>query len=206
MRKSIDGATEFKNIVLTILRLAEKYKLHGLVQEITDKRFHLKSFSDMKSTQFKALSKLMQYEILRDSVIDLGNSNDFKMEIEIIFNFFGLILVENRVADVAIKKKSYLNHRSQDHLIDLDSISCDESSDNCTTLVIEQKEIRINTFVLTNNSPVFKVMLESRSFKEGQNMTVELPGKKMTDVAYFLQFLHSQQEINGIPLLALIPC
>ena len=56
MRKSIDGATELNNNFLDILRIAEKYELHVLMQEIMDKKL-LSLFSDMESTQFKELSK-----------------------------------------------------------------------------------------------------------------------------------------------------
>uniref|UniRef100_A0A7M5UV49 Uncharacterized protein n=1 Tax=Clytia hemisphaerica TaxID=252671 RepID=A0A7M5UV49_9CNID len=39
-------------------------------------------------------------------------------------------------------------------------------------------------------------MLSSTNFKEGQNRRIELPGKKFNEVVYFLQHLHSLQDIK----------
>ena len=67
------------------------------------------------------------------------------------------------------------------------------------TLVIEEKEIHVNSFILTDNSPVFKAMLNS-TFKEGQDKRIELPGKNFEHFAYFLHYLSSlrRPSIKGI--------
>eukprot|EP00111_Clytia_hemisphaerica_P022846 TCONS_00067242-protein len=43
---------------------------------------------------------------------------------------------------------------------------------------------------------LLKTMLSSTNFKEGQNRRIELPGKKFNEVVYFLQFLHTLQDIK----------
>ena len=132
-------------------------------------------------------------EIMKNSVLKDYHSK-FKngyTDVCMIFNFLELILHEDRVVDLSVKK-DYLEPLKPTNIsIDLESISCPKESPNCVTLVVEEKEIHVNSFLLTSNSPVFKAMLNS-TFKEGRNRKIELPGKKFTNVIYLLKYLASQ--------------
>uniref|UniRef100_A0A7M5XKG7 BTB domain-containing protein n=1 Tax=Clytia hemisphaerica TaxID=252671 RepID=A0A7M5XKG7_9CNID len=125
------------------------------------------------------------------------------MEIQMIFNFLDLEVYENRMVDLAPKKNpifmpknNYLT--SLEKFVDLESISCNKESADCVTLVVEEREIHVNSFLLTNNSPVFKAMLSSNSFKEGQSKRIELPGKNFNQIIYLLQHLYSSKHIGNI--------
>ena len=63
------------------------------------------------------------------------------MEIEIIFNFLDLLVHENRVANLAPKKKAIFTQKNRfstlESLINLDSISWNNKSPDCVTLVVE---------------------------------------------------------------------
>ena len=69
------------------------------------------------------------------------------------------------------------------------------NSSEYVTLIVEEKEIHFNAYLLTNNSLVFEAMLNS-SFKKGQTGRIFLPGKKFKDIIYYLQFLHYSSNGN----------
>ena len=163
----------------------------------------------IKTKTFKTLHKEIRYEILKSVIYKENKRNDEAsyydvelMELQFIFNFFDMLVYENRTADIIAKKSLWTlpldNMISLEKLVDVKSISCEKDSKDCVTLIVENQEINVIAFLLTNNSPVFKAMLNSNSFKEGQSRVIELPGKKYLEIVYFLQFLHSPQELGDI--------
>ena len=208
---------------LEALRIAEK---DGLFNKFMKEQLGstlgrvLEEFQLVKDPSFKALNRETRYEILKASVISpfKYNSNNEGtwtsvkkglernaewLELKFIMNYFDIMIYDNRTADIVCKNsfKFQTAHQYQSTLeeyYDLDSISCNKGSSNCVTLVVEDKEIHVISFLLTSNSPVFKAMLDSNSFKEGQSKRIELPGKKFNEIAYFLQCLCSPQEIGSI--------
>ena len=58
------------------------------------------------------------------------------------------------------------------------------------TLVVEDEEYHVHKEVLTEVSPVFKVMLESKNFRENFVNEIELPGKKKEDIQQLLNVLY----------------
>uniref|UniRef100_A0A7M5UTA3 BTB domain-containing protein n=1 Tax=Clytia hemisphaerica TaxID=252671 RepID=A0A7M5UTA3_9CNID len=156
------------------------------------------------------LTKDVQFEILTFTVLKevLRMDKTKLMEAQVICHF--LKLVQNhelRLIDVngdAANMSFDVNLPLE--VVDLDSISCSKDSKDCITLVIGEKEVHVNSFILTNNSPVFKAMLSSTDFKEGQNKKIEFPGKKFNEVVYFLHFLRSFRQIqDSTDVLVLAP-
>ena len=196
------------------LNIAQKNGMHSFVQDELAKKTSLKHFNLIKTPKFKALHKEIQYELLKSSVLNtyryLNKEMNYYtaewMEVQFIFNFLDLIIYENRTADIVARKNSWTSEPVDVNIekddINLESISCPKNSPNRVTLVVEDIEINVNSFILTNNSPVFKAMLNS-TFKEGRNRKIELPGKKFQEIVYFLQFLHAPQDVDGICFLPL---
>ena len=199
---------------LTALKIAEKYGMSSYLTKQSIFSCRLVVLDYIVDPSFDALSKEVRYELLKNTIIhqlvsdsDYGSEDEYirtadGMEIRIIFNFLDLVVHENRTADLVPQKKLILRPRdgfstSSERNLDLDSISCNKESDDCVTLVVEGKEIYVSSFLLTNNSPVFRAMLRSKSFKEGQSKRIELPGKKFNQILYFLQYLYSPNEIKS---------
>ena len=76
-------------------------------------------------------------------------------------------------------------------------VACEEGFEDRATLIVEGKRINVKSFVLTNNSPVFKAMLQSASFKEGQTKEIELPGKSLDEIVYLLFHLQFRCNIES---------
>ena len=202
-------AVKVGNTQLETLNIAYNHGLFEFLHKhfIRQKKV-LKDFGLIKSQNFKAMNREMRYELLKNSINEklLLVEKGFQgvksrhriydqeiMELEFIFNFFNLMIYENRTGDIAAKKSLFdtvsINQLEKES-INPKSISYPEASEDCVTLVVEGKQIHVNSFLLTNNSPVFEAMLNS-TFKEGRNRKIELPGKKFNEIIYFLQFLHS---------------
>ena len=64
-------------------------------------------------------------------------------------------------------------------------------------LVVEMNEFHVHKTVLTDASTVFKVMLESKNFKEKNMKSIDLPGKKAEDMSLLLKFLYFEAEVKG---------
>ena len=68
-------------------------------------------------------------------------------------------------------------------------------------LVVEDEEYHVHKEILTEASPVFKVMLESENFLEKHSRRILLPGKREADIQQLLNFLYPYgHNISGIPL------
>ena len=120
-----------------------------------------------------------------------------KVELECILNFFDLIFYDDNVVDLSPKQKSYLEILpfEYDTQNSIPKITCDEDFEGRVTLIVEGHKIHVKSFILTDNSPVFKAMLQSTSFKEGQTKTIELPGKRLDEIVYFLEFCKNSRKV-----------
>ena len=206
---------------LEVLRIAEKNDLFEYMKQRFDSDFGkvLEAFQLVRDPSFKVLSRETRYEILKGSILfpfkyyadrpdwqsprpNLERNVEW-LELTFIMNFLDLVVYEDRTAEMTCRTNGFRFKTIPKYLekleesFDLVSISCDKRSSDCVTLAVEDKEIYVSSFLLTNNSPVFKAMLSSNSFKEGQNKRIELPGKKFNQIAYFVQYLHSPKEIGN---------
>ncbi|XP_066923572.1 uncharacterized protein [Clytia hemisphaerica] len=192
-KKYIDNAEYLNNDSLLILNIYRKNGFKENVQKMMCKGLGLRSLDQLLLPNYLALDKNLRFELLKDKVMECYKSkcladNGGLRDLRFIFNFLDLIFYENRVPNLAVKNEFTEPIPFKVPPVDLGSISCKKDAKSCVTLIVENKEIHINSFVLTDNSPVFKAMLNS-TFKEGQTQTIELPGKKFEDFVYFLQFL-----------------
>ena len=161
-----------------------------------------------------SLPRNIVYELVKNSIkiifheVDgekgIFSSNEYKngfAEVLCILNFIDLVFYDDNVIDVSPKgKNSKIFERlpfEYDTKNAIGKIACAEEDDDRATLIIEDKKIHIKSFVLIVNSPVFKAMLQSTSFKEGQTKTIELTGKSVDEVVYFLKFLQYSKKIDG---------
>ena len=187
------------NILPPLFHLVQKHEVKGVKC--------LPKFDLLKDPTFMQLDKQMRYGIIKNTINRhrskklQSDLNIESVELQIILNFFDLIVYDGRTVELAPRKslkqpnplKSF-----DDSLNGNGLIYCDEDSKDCVTLVVEEKEIHVNSFLLTNNSPVFKSMLKSTSFKEGQSKRIELPGKNYSEFLFFLGYLQSPQDIGEI--------
>ena len=201
----IDNPYREGDLVL-ILNLFHKSGFQENVRKMMSKKLYMESLGEFLLPNCLALEKAFRLELLKNSATlfysrrvgrGIAEKNGLH-EIRFIFNFLELIFHENRVADLAVKKEFMEPAPLKAPSVDLDLISCKKDSKNCVTLAIEEEEIHVNSFLLTDNSPVFEAMLNS-TFKEGHAKRIELPGKNFADVVYFLQYLSSlrRQSIKG---------
>ena len=67
-------------------------------------------------------------------------------------------------------------------------------------LIVEHEDYYVHKELLTDASPVFKVMLESEIFRDKKLKKIELPGKKGKDILQLLNCLYPHgSRITGIP-------
>ena len=68
-------------------------------------------------------------------------------------------------------------------------------------LVVENEEYHVHREILTEVSPVFRVMLQSENFRESYSRRIELPGKSGSDIQELLNLLYPHgHEISGMRL------
>lgn len=144
----------------------------------------------------------VSYELTKNTINSFfENVTVRRGELDSILLFLDLIFYDDRVVDLSSRQKTKkLPFRKQVMLNeDVDStirkLERASDDDGRATLVLEGRHIHVNSFVLTDNSPVFKAMLSSHSFKEGQTKTVELPGKNLDHFVYFLEFLQDSTKV-----------
>lgn len=89
---------------------------------------------------------------------------------------------------------------------DAKQLKVDPFPQNDLVLVVENKELYVNSQILKNVSPVFRTMLES-DFKEKKEKKIMLEGKKYEDVVKFLKCIYPfiQEKITTDNVFQLIP-
>ena len=154
----------------------------------------------MNSFVSSSLPEPVKYELVKNTILNFIISD--KSEYYSIINFLDLIFYEDKVLDMSPRQRESLEFLGEteeafhyDTETTLAKISCEEIGR--VTLVIKGRSFNVKSFLLTANSPVFKAMLQSSSFKEGETKTIELPGKSFDEVVYFLSFLNRNTELNG---------
>ncbi|XP_066928540.1 uncharacterized protein [Clytia hemisphaerica] len=192
------------------LNIAQRHEMYTLVNKLLSNGYgaKLESFDLIETVGFKRLHKEIRYEILKGAIYRENDGNKEAsyydaelMELKFIFNFFDMMVYENRAVNIIAKKCLWtlpFHEVTLEDSVDIKLISCEKDLKDCVTIIVENQEINVKSFLLTNNSPVFKAMLNSSSFKEGQNRRIELPGKKYLEVVFFLQCLHSPQDLRDI--------
>ena len=179
----------------------------GLVNDKILKRnmaIFLNSYSLPKEISYELVKnsiKILFHEVDEKNLTFLDRHKQHYAEMISILNFFDNVFYDDNVIDISPKNKkgkifSKAFQYSTNNVIR--KITCDaEDFVDRATLIIEDKRIHVKSFILTDNSPVFKTMLHSTSFKEGQTKTIELPGKSLDEVVYFLEFLQYPKQIDG---------
>ena len=200
---SKDIQSKYKDILL----LAEKYNLRKLYALFMDEKPWLGDGGEklIKNNKFfQQFSGKTRYEIMRNSIIhkyrikksadDVGS-----VELSIIFNFFDLILYENRTVDLSAKKvfddiweydNDSPNHNGGRRIPEEFTEKNEDGDDHHSYVifVVEGKRLYVDPFLVYDNSRILTNMLRTVS-KEGENVVLELPGKMIVDVVTLLKFL-----------------
>ena len=198
---------------LADISIAHEFELYPFIHAIMTRRTPLYNLNFIKTSSFKGLDKDLRFEIFKNTISYKLEKRRFHVsemlcnleirEWQIIFTFLDFIFYENRSSDCA-PKKSFLVTPSNKDWNSLEEsaegrfIPYAKDSPDCVTLIVENQEIYVNLYLLTTNSPVFEAMLTSTSFKEGQSKRIELPGKKYTEILFFLHYLQTPQDIRDI--------
>ena len=159
----------------------------------------------MLANLFINLEKTLRYEILKNTMmketVHMMGSKEF-LELKIILNFLDALIYEEKVLD-----NSTQTSRKRRLEWELDFKNCKKQKTSCNSfqietpstdiiLLVDGVKLYVNSFTLTENSPVFKVMLES-TFKESQEKLIQLPGKNVKEVVSFLTFMTHHEEIDS---------
>ena len=211
-----------KRIVLKRFKLFHKYGLKKTLAKImrqkpyfiVDEQLTRRKLDTnlMNSFVSSSLPEPVKYELVKNTIhkfldfpkVPLMASVNMS-EYYSIINFLDLFFYEGKVLDMSPRQRESLEFLGEtedafhyDTQTTLTKISCDDDCEGRVTLVIEGRSIGVKSFLLTVNSPVFKAMLQSSSFKEGETKRIELPGKSFDEVVYFLSFLNGNiGEVNG---------
>ena len=194
------------------LNVAREFEFHPFINSVLVRKIPLQHLSLLNKSSFKEMDRELRFEILKNTIkrkLEKRRRNEYDsqcnlelLELQIIFNFLDLILYESRNVEIVPKKigipPSPYNTKSLEESGVGKFIPYGKDLTDCVTLIVEEQEIYVNSCVLTNNSPVFKAMLMSTSFKEGQSKRINLPGKKFSEISFFLRFLQAPQEIGVI--------
>ena len=181
-------AYEVKDKNLQVLELCSK----TLRTKLLEKSPVIRDLTLFTNPNFENMSKPNRYELWKNTLIDAFNKLDSahnKVELMTIFNYFDLLIYQDRVVDLCpgkdfLEPSSFAYNKN-----DITKISCPQDFEDCVKLIVEDRKIYVKPFVLTDNSPVFKAMLQSTSFKEGQTKTIELPGKSLDEIVYFIKYI-----------------
>ena len=150
----------------------------------------IKDVALLTTPKFEQMSRSNRYELWKNTVICNFNklcSTQNEVELLTIFNYFDLLIYQDRIVDLCpgidfLEPLNFVYDKN-----DIEKITCAEDFVDRATLIIEDKRIHVKSFILTDNSPVFKTMFHSISFKEGQTKTIELPGKSLDEIVYFIK-------------------
>ena len=197
--------------ILENLIIAYEYNLDNYLATFMAKNFHFiwLTYYDGSTSVSKddmaylithpSFPKEIAYELVKNSIkilfhdIDKENKKfldihkDGYAEMLSILNFFDNVFYEDDASDAPTKTKKKIFYRKifqYNTSAVIGKISCADDFKDQATLIIEGRRIHVKSFILTDNSPVFKAMLQSTSFKEGQTKSIELPGKSLNEMVY----------------------
>ena len=201
---AFDGLLRLKHIA--ILRLADEFKLRKVLNSVMSriKKVDFQYGDSSTIFGFEHLTRELKYEILK--VIMKGyvkspstQGLSMTMELHSIFNFMDFLLYEDRVVDRFPKSK--VNQYSPPKYAIYDQLNREEftvkrpSAD--VTLIVDGVEIFVNSFVLTENSPVFKKMVQQSKEGDGDGKVIKIPYKSLDEMILLLTVLTRPIDING---------
>ena len=132
--------------LLKVTNIAQKHGLRTFIGKILAKKLPLQNLSLLKHCSFKALEEKTRLEFLTNTALNEISNRDKTnlMEGQVIFHF--LELMRNHelcLTDVNDNATSMLSDNQlplED--VDLESVSCTKDSNDCVTLVVDEKRCR----------------------------------------------------------------
>ena len=213
--------------LLPKLIVAFKFNLNKFLAKVISEEPHFINLSIAKnknekeslncvqlSLYFKSsLSKDFLYELIKNTIKKLfhknGNLNNnieilqntkhVYVEVLDILSFLDMVYYDDQIIESSSTRRKIYEDSPYEYDTKgmIGRVTCGEEFEDRATLIVEGKRINVKLFVLTDNSPVFKVMLQSTSFKEGQTKAIELPGKLFDEIVYLLQHLQLRHNITS---------
>ena len=102
-----------------------------------------------------------------------------------------MVFYDGRVIDTSPKQRNWKLFETPAFDYDTKSalvkVTCGKDFKDRTTLIVEGERIDVKSFVLIDNSPVFKEMLRSILSNEDGTKTIELPGKSLKEIVHLLE-------------------
>eukprot|EP00111_Clytia_hemisphaerica_P019614 TCONS_00057882-protein len=182
---------------LNLILLCDEYGLENLYRMIMiqNPRVDLASIKD--NYKFHGLHLLTRYELIRNSVIQMfqKKSHSIAAEVEDIFNFYDVLLYENRTPDISVKKPFRENASFNFDPKEKEKFLAEPADDRFVVLIVEGMKLHVDSFTLVNQSPVFKEILEIAPRNKSGKKT--LPGQGVNEVAHLLTFLTEPREIEA---------
>ena len=190
----------FNNEKLKILKIADNFGLAELRRGLLRKENIILS-SATKNKEFQNLINRSRFEILKNTFLARFKLNSKestlkKAELHLILNFFDLLINENRTVDFAVKNCPI--RRNESFLQDVYLLFQPKNTSNEVVVNVEggSRKFYVDSFTLTQNSPVLKNMLKKGDSKI--EIILELPQKNLNDMIQFVSFLKNPKDIAGI--------
>ena len=196
---------KFDKNKLTVLKLADNYGLNELRSSLLGEENIILS-NVTQSVEFLNLTNSSKFEILKSTFIKRFKESSFAgvskelalVDLKFILNFLGLIIHENRTVDLAVKNNQpglFEDINSPKECIQM--LQSKEQSPNEIVLNVEhgKKQLYVDCFTLTQNSPVLKELLKKNSKEEKKSL--DFPQRSVSDMIQFIAFLKETKNIKG---------
>ena len=211
------GTKELDEEKLKILKLGDSFFLGELRRGLLNKSNIILS-TLTSSKEFQSLINPSKFEILKNTFLArfLQNNTEENIhkqqlqltELRTIMNFFDLLINENRSVDFAVKGRPI---EVNEAVLERNFFEFFHSKNTPGEVVINvesgTKQLYIDSFTLTQNSPVLKKMLKENCNPKADGKILDLPQKNLRDMAQFIYYLKNPIDFPGmIFILELNPC
>ena len=184
---------------LKLLLLANKFDIKKLYREFMIQTPRIDLGSMKENQPFQDLPVLTRYELIRNSVIQLFERKGHTIisEVEDIFNFYDVLLYENRTPDISARKSFKEEPSFQYYPKEKDNFLAEPTDTQFVVLIIEGIKLYVDSYILVDNSPVFREMLETAPRNENGKKVLAMPGQDVNQVVHLLTFLSEPRKIEG---------
>ena len=209
---SYTGKLELEH--LNTLLIADEFDLESLLNDFMAnlKETHFDVDQLRSQSSFENLSKEVRYEMIKTQIQNgtlTTLRNDEKIDLAAIFNFFDLLMYEDRVIDHFPKRKFCAQRPlRQDEFSIYEELKKEDFSTKTffTDLAIKvdnsDTRLYVNSFVLSESSPVFAKRLEQintltkSNAEPHKDKVLELPWMDLEEFLLLLTFLYKNRSID----------
>ena len=198
---------EFDKKKLNVLKLADNYGLiklrRGLLRGVNIIKSEITRSNEFlnlaQSSRFEILKNTFISQFIRNKSFSREEGKDLTLvELRVILNFLGLLIHENRTVDLAVKESQMEPFEEVNSPQECIQMLSSEQDINEVILNVGhgKKQLYVDRFTLTQNSPVLKEMLNKDS-KGVQKKSLDFPQRSQFDMIQFISFLKKPKDIKG---------